>query len=104
MGIRDVDGWPRVTSNFPRPHHGMHSTELRVLPSGQKVKMCVPRMRACDERNQKDKLCAGHIKRWYGAGPDLTNEFGSEIYRCERCQTLYLPNPTEAARTRGLWW
>jgi hypothetical protein len=70
-----------------------------TLPDGTKVKERAPRMRACSEKNDKGKLCAGHLKRWYYAGDDVRRQFGAdEIYRCEKCQTLYLPNPAEAAR------
>jgi hypothetical protein len=93
-----------MTTDFPRPHHGMQSTLVTTLSSGQKVKVCVPRMRACDERNAKGKLCAGHLKRWYEADPEVNRQFGEELYRCERCHTIYLPNTVEPPRTRGLWW
>ena len=38
---------------------------LFTLGDGTKVKQRLPRMRACNERNAKGKLCAGHLKRWY---------------------------------------
>ncbi len=90
--------------DYPRPHHPMHAALVTTLPSGQKVKVRVPRMRACDEQNDKLKLCAGHLKRWYDGGPELVKAFGEELYRCERCHTLYLPNPEEASRTGVLQW
>ena len=34
------------------------------------------------------------VKRQFGAG--------AEIYRCEHCQTLYLPNPDEQPRSGTL--
>ncbi len=82
----------------------MHAEVVDTLPSGQKVKRRVPRMRACDEKNEKGKPCMGHLKRWYGVAAELTDRFGAEIYRCERCRTLYLPNPEEPPRTRTLSW
>ena len=73
------------------------------LSDGTFVKRRIIRQRACDEPKGK-KICAGHLKRWYGFGDELVAEFGKdpEIYRCERCQVLYLPNEREAARTGTL--
>lgn len=74
-----------------------------TLADGTYVKRRTERQRACDEPKGK-KICAGHLKRWYGAGDELDAKFGkdSEIYRCERCQTLYLPNEAETPRTGTL--
>ena len=68
-----------------------------VLESGVKVKRRVPRMRACSEKDEKGKLCAGHLKRWHRFGEDVVRQFGAgaEIYRCEKCRTLYLPHPDD---------
>jgi hypothetical protein len=38
--------------------------ETPVTP-GPKIKVRKPRQRACDEKNAKGKMCAGHIKRYY---------------------------------------
>lgn len=64
------------------------------------------RMRACNERNVKGKICAGHLKRWYHLTPAAREKFGdsAELYRCERCRTIYLPNPDEPPRTATLAW
>jgi len=77
---------------------------VTTLSSGTKVKRRLPRMRACNEKNEKGKICAGHLKRWFFFGPDVVEQFGKdvEIYRCEKCKTLYLPNPEEAPRSRTL--
>lgn len=78
---------------------------VATLSDGTKVKERIPRMRACDEKNEKGKLCAGHLKRWYFFGPEVAAQFGgpdAEIYRCERCKTLYLPNPGETSRSGTL--
>ena len=55
-------------------------------------------------KNEKGKLCAGHLKRWYGYGEEIKKQFGAnaEIYRCEYCHTIYLPAPGYAARTGTL--
>lgn len=73
------------------------------LADGTCVKQRVRRQRACDEPKGK-KICAGHLKRWYGFGTELVTQFGKnpEIYRCERCQILYVPNEDETPRTGTL--
>jgi hypothetical protein len=75
-----------------------------TLSDGTKVKVRIPRMRACDERDEKNKICAGHLKRWYFFGEEIARKYGkdAEIYRCEHCKTIYLPNPDEAPRSRTL--
>lgn len=77
---------------------------VATLSNGQKVKQRILKMRACNEKDEKGKLCAGHLKRWYGFGDEVKQKFGAdaEIYRCERCKTLYLPNPEEEHRTAAL--
>ena len=77
---------------------------VATLSDGAKVKRRIPRMRACNEKDDKGKLCAGHLKRWYFYGDEVKQKFGPEpeVYRCEHCKTLYLPNPEEAPRTGTL--
>ncbi|HVP46917.1 MAG TPA: hypothetical protein VMT32_10045 [Bryobacteraceae bacterium] len=77
-----------------------------TLSDGTKVKRRVPRMRACNEKDAKGKLCAGHLKRWYFFGDEVKRKFGpeAEIYRCEHCKTLYLPSLEEEPRTGTLAW
>ena len=72
-----------------------------------KVKEKKPGQRACDQKDAKGELCLGHLKRWYYYHPiRLTSsdeeaaalkEFGegAEIYRCERCHTLYRAVPAD---------
>jgi hypothetical protein len=73
-----------------------------TLADGTKVKRRFARMRACNEKDEKGKLCAGHLKRWYFASEEIRARLGEEIYRCERCKTLYLPSPEEEPRTGTL--
>ena len=73
------------------PHH-----KVKVKKAGQ---------RACNEKNDKGKFCGGHLKRWFymtdvveqGCG-DVAKAWGpsAEVYRCEHCKTLYVPNPEDA--------
>jgi hypothetical protein len=75
-----------------------------TLSDGIKVKQRVLRQRACNEKDSKGKICAGHLKRWYFFGEEVRRKYGkdAEIYRCERCKTLYLPNPNEEPRSGTL--
>ena len=57
---------------------------VATLSDGTKVKRRVPRMRACNEKNEKGKLCAGHLKRWYFFGDEVKQKFGAE------CRSLSL--------------
>ncbi len=84
----------------------LQAVEVGSLSDGTKVKQRAPRMRACNEKDEKGKLCAGHLKRWFFFGDELKRQYGqnAEIYRCERCHTVYLPNPEEAPRTGTLAW
>ncbi len=76
------------------------------LADGTKIKRRRLRQRACNEKDAKGKLCAGHLKRWYFFGEEIRRKYGpeAEIYRCERCKTLYLPNPEEEPRSGTLCW
>ncbi len=62
-----------------------------------KIKTRKPKQRACDERNEKGKLCAGHLKRWYDLPPEIEAIVGkgAEIYRCEFCKILFRPDPRQ---------
>jgi len=70
-----------------------------------KVKVKKAGQRACNEKNEKGKPCGGHLKRWFYTTDVLEQACGdaekawgrdTEVYRCERCKTLYLPHPDEA--------
>jgi hypothetical protein len=78
--------------------------DLGELSDGSKLRRRAPRMRACDLKDEKGKMCAGHLKRWYFFGEDLASRFGkdAELYRCEKCKTIYLPNPEESMRSGTL--
>lgn len=69
-----------------------------------KVKTKKPLQRSCNEKDEKGKLCGGHLKRWFysvdkveQACGDLERAWGNEteVYRCEHCKTLYLPSEEE---------
>jgi hypothetical protein len=89
----------------------MASAETESTTSGpvpqlpnHKVKIKKPGQRACNEKDAKGKICGGHLKRWFYAADVLEQECGciekawgpdAEVYRCEICHTLYLPNPED---------
>jgi hypothetical protein len=75
-----------------------------TLSDGTKMKRRLLRQRACNEKGEKGKICAGHLKRWFFFGDEVKQKLGAdaEIYRCEHCQTLYLPNPQEQPRSGTL--
>jgi hypothetical protein len=70
-------------------------------PVSPKIKTRQPRQRACNEKDAKGKLCNGHLKRYYDypKGMEQLVGKGAEIYRCERCKTLYQADPTELPRS-----
>jgi hypothetical protein len=67
------------------------------------VKEKKPGQRACDQKDAKGEFCMGHLKRWNyddrrrlsstADEEEAVKEFGpgAEIYRCERCHTIYRP-------------
>lgn len=73
-------------------------------PAGPNSKPRKPKQRACDEKNPKGKLCMGHLKRWYDYPAEIQQRFGegAELYRCERCQIIYTPDPSELPRSYTL--
>src|SRR6202051_1004181 len=88
------------------PSGEMASLATNAVPQlpNHKVKVKKPGQRACNEKNEKGKFCGGHLKRWFYAADVLEQECGcvekvwgpdTEVYRCEFCHTLYLPNPED---------
>jgi hypothetical protein len=80
------------------------AVDVTELSDGTKVRRRAPRMRACSMKDAKGKLCVGHLKRWYFFGEELQNLYGknAELYRCEKCKTIYLPNEDETPRSETL--
>jgi hypothetical protein len=70
-------------------------------PAGSKFKVKKRRQRACDEKDEKGKVCCGHLKRWYDYPPEIEARVGkkAELYRCENCKTLYTPDLSEMPRS-----
>jgi hypothetical protein len=63
-------------------------------PAAPKIKVKKRTQRACDEKDEKNKVCCGHLKRWYDYPKEIEALIGkkAEIYRCEFCKTLYKPD------------
>ena len=81
------------------------STAVPQIPH-HKVKIKKVGQRSCNEKDEKGKFCGGHLKRWYYAADVVEQKCGdvekalgknAEIYRCENCKTLYLPNPEDVS-------
>ena len=70
-------------------------------PAPPKIKTRKLRQRACDEKDAKGKVCCGHLKRWYDYPKELEAILGkgAEVYRCEKCHTIFQPNPAELPRS-----
>ena len=85
------------------PGNDTQEQSVPQLPN-HKVKVKKSFQRACNEKDEKGKLCGGHLKRWFYAKDSVEKKCGdvegaygpnAEIYRCEHCKTLYLPNPQD---------
>ena len=74
---------------------GAEAESAAEVVRAPKVKTRKPKQRACDEKDAKGKVCAGHLKRWFEYPAEIEKLVGkgAEIYRCEFCQTLYRPDP-----------
>jgi hypothetical protein len=81
--------------------NSMSEMATPVAPAAPKVKTKKRRQRACDEKDEKGKVCCGHLKRWYDYPPEIAALIGkkAEIYRCEFCKTLYKPDLNELPRS-----
>jgi hypothetical protein len=68
-------------------------TGLERLAVAITIKVKKPGQRACDQKDAKGELCLGHLKRWYTPDEATLKQVGKdvELYRCERCHTLYSP-------------
>jgi hypothetical protein len=81
--------------NIPAPAPAVEANPEPV--AAPKVKTRKPKQRACDEKDAKGKLCAGHLKHWFEYPAEIEKLVGkdAEIYRCEFCKTLYRPDPQQ---------
>ena len=93
-----------VQLSSDQPQHSTHEQPSVAQLPHHKVKVKKPLQRSCNEKDEKGKICAGHLKRWFYAADSVERECGdvekaygrdAEIYRCEFCKTLYLPSPED---------
>ena len=79
------------------PTETRESAAEETKAAAPKVKTRKSKQRACDEKDAKGKLCAGHLKRWYEYPTEIEALVGkgAEIYRCEFCKVLYRPDPKQ---------
>src|SRR5579872_2112214 len=99
--ISESDAGLGAQSQIANPKSKMVGASVSTVTL--KVKEKKPGQRACDQKDAKGELCMGHLKRWFYYHPlrlafsdeeqAARTEFGknAEIYRCERCHTLYRP-------------
>ena len=87
---------PQAAAAPPAPVAAAVSTEP-VAPAPPKIKPKKVTQRACDEKDEKGKLCCGHLKRLYDYPKEIEALVGAkvEIYRCEFCKTLYRPDTSQ---------
>ncbi len=92
------------TAPAPKNPEGQPSEpQVEQLPR-HTVKLKKPLQRSCNVKDEKNKICGGHLKRWFYETDIIEQECGDalhawgpkrEVYRCEHCKTLYLPNPAD---------
>jgi len=79
------------------------TSQPEQLPN-HKVRLKKVGQRSCNEKDAKGKFCGGHLKLWFYTTDTVEQECGdvarawgrdAEVYRCEHCKTLYLPNPED---------
>jgi hypothetical protein len=67
-----------------------------------KIKDKKPGQRACDEKDEKGKMCVGHLKQWNAPSAEAIQAAGpgAELYRCERCHAIYRPVAADDSSAR----
>lgn len=96
---------PSMTPDVPMTPEPIPDTQLapEQLPN-HKVRIKKVHQRSCNLKDEKGKICGGHLKHWFYTKDPIEKECGdvvkawgtnAEVYRCEYCKTLYLPNPEE---------
>lgn len=80
------------------------ATAEPAAPAAPKIKSKKATQRSCDEKDEKGKLCCGHLKRWYDYPKEIEELVGpkAEIYRCEFCKTLYEPDLSQSPHSYTL--
>lgn len=96
---------PTMTPDVPSNPDS--NVDMQLAPEqlpNHKVRIKKLHQRSCNLKDEKGKLCGGHLKRWFYMSDRIEQDCGdaakawgpnAEVYRCEYCKTLYLPNPEE---------
>src|SRR5260370_34002093 len=89
---------------FPRPRIVGRTFMPEETTASPKIKTRKPKQRACDEKDEKAKLCNGHLKRYYDYPKEVAATIAAkaEIYRCEFYKTLYRPHPAQQPQSYTL--
>ena len=94
---------PQQTTQAQQPAPQASEPQVDQLPR-HAVKIKKPLQRSCNNKDEKGKICGGHLKRWFYKSDVIEQECGDvmqawgpdrEVYRCEHCKTVYLPNPAD---------
>jgi hypothetical protein len=102
VSMTEVQPTGAAAQTAPEPQPEPES-QVAQLPN-HKVKLKKPLQRSCNEKDAKGKLCGGHLKRWFYMVDIVEQKCGdvcqawgkdAEVFRCEHCKTLYLPNPED---------
>lgn len=88
---------PHAAPAAPVPAAPAAAVPEPATPAPPKIKLKKATQRSCDEKDEKGKLCCGHLKRWYDYPKEIEALVGAqaEIYRCEFCKTLYKPDTSK---------
>jgi hypothetical protein len=99
-----VSATPIMTPEVPPTPEPVDSQLAAEQLPNHKVRVKKLHQRACNLKDAKAKICGGHLKRWFYVTDSVEAQCGDalkawgpdrEVYRCEHCKTLYLPNPDE---------
>src|SRR5437899_4699995 len=82
-----------MSANPPELDHSPTATELVSTPAIPK--RITNAQTVCNERNEKNKLCNGHLKQLKTAGePAEVHLRGDDVlFKCQICGTLYMGPP-----------
>ena len=88
----------------PTPESAPQAAPEAPKSTAPKIKIKKRTQRACDEKDEKGKVCCGHLKRWFDYPKEIEAILGpkAEIYRCEFCKTLYKPDVSVPAHSYTL--
>jgi hypothetical protein len=95
---------PQAAAVPPAPTVAVAVPAEPAAPTPTKIKPKKVTQRACDEKDEKGKLCCGHLKRWYDYPKVIEALVGAkaEIYRCEFCKTIYQPDMSQSPHSYTL--